>query len=79
MCFLVCLGVCLSVFRCVFGCVCLECVIYAIFQVSVTIVDFLFCHLYNCRFLILSPKIFPRKFGQMCFCHFTRRIFVVRQ
>ena len=46
-CFLVCLGVCLgvksgclNVFRCVFGCMCVECVIYFIFQVSVIIVDF---------------------------------------
>ena len=32
-----CLGVCLDV------CVCVECAIYVIFQVSLTIVDFLFC------------------------------------
>ena len=69
MCFLVCLGVyfgvesgCLSVFRYVFGCVCVE---YVNCYFSG------FCN--KCRFLILSPKIFPRKFGRMCFCHLTRK------
>ena len=73
--FLVCLGMglsvesgCLSVFRYVFGCVCV-CVLSCYFLG--------FCN--NCRFLILSPKIFSRKFGQMCFYHFTRKIFVVQQ
>ena len=54
---------CLSVFRCVFGCVCVECVIYVIFQVSVTIVDFLFfrpkflrVNLVECAFAILFGK-----------------------
>ena len=65
----VCVCVCLSVFRCVFGCVCV-CVCYSCYFSG-------FCN--NCSFLILSPKIFPRKFGQMCFCHFTRKIFVVQQ
>ena len=31
------------VFECVWMCVCVECVIYVIFQVSITIIDFLFC------------------------------------
>ena len=50
---------------CVWICVCVsvECVIYVIFQVSVTIVDFQFCHpkffrinLVECVFAILLGK-----------------------
>ena len=61
-----CLGVesgCLSVFRCVWMCLCVECVIYVIFQVSVTIINFKFCHpkffrvnLVECVFVILLRK-----------------------
>ena len=61
-----CLGVSLDV------CVCVECVIYVIFCYFSG-----FCN--NCRFLILSPKNFPRKFGRTCFCHFIRKIFVIQQ
>ena len=56
------------VFECVWMCVCVECVI---------------CYFSgffnNCRFFILSPKTFQHIFGQMCFCHFTRKIFFVQQ